>query len=254
MPGMYHLPSYYDILNTPGTFEDIDLYERIAHRFRIRPRRWLEPGCGTGRNLRVLSGRGYQTTGFDCDQDMLDYARESLRRRGLTSQLFCAGMEHFVDQLQDARFDIAINPHSTIRHLLTERDTISHFHQIAESLRPRGLYIVGISLARYGKDFKETDLWLSARGRCHVRQEIQYSPPKRGQRFETVDSLLTITRPSGTQQHNDGYRLRTYSQKQWHSTLANSGLNILAVLDENGRDIGGRHLPYFLYVLTPKNQ
>ena len=30
---MYHLPSYYDILNTPGTFEDLDLYEKIAHRF-----------------------------------------------------------------------------------------------------------------------------------------------------------------------------------------------------------------------------
>ena len=250
---MYHLPSYYDILNTPGTFEDLDLYEKIAHRFSIRPRRWLEPGCGTGRHLRVLGGRGYHAVGFDCDQNMLDYARISLRRRGLSAQLFCAEMDNFSKRLRDARFDIAINPHSTIRHLLTERSTISHFHQIAASLCPGGLYITGISLARYGKDVTETDLWLSARGRCHVRQEIKYTPPIRGQRIENVSSLLTITRPSGTQQHTDGYRLRTYSQKQWHSTLAKSGLDILAVLDENGRDTGGRHLPYFLYVLTPKH-
>ena len=249
---MYHLPSYYDILNTPGTFEDIDLYEKIARRFGVRPRSWLEPGCGTGRHLRVLARRGYRTVGFDCDQKMLDYARKSLQRRGLSSRLFCAGMDNFVARLQNARFDIAINPHSTIRHLQTEQSTNSHFHQIASSLRPGGLYITGVSLARYGRDVTETDLWLTARGQCHVRQEIQYTPPKRGRRFEEVKSRLTITRPSGTLQHADGYRLRTYDQKQWNSTLARSGMDVLAVLDEDGRDAGGRHLPYFLYVLTPK--
>ena len=247
---MYHLPSYYDILNTPGTFEDINLYEQIANRFGILVRKWLEPGCGSGRHLRVLAKRGYQTTGFDCDKQMLDYARKSLKQRGLSSRLFCAGMDDFIKKLRNAKFDIAINPHSTIRHLLNERAICSHLNQIAATLSPGGIYIVGISLARYGKDQIETDLWLTARGRCHVRQDIQYRPPERGGRFEQVLSTLTITSPNSTKKHVDGYRLRTYGRKQWDETLSRSGLTTLAVLDESGDDVTGHDLPYYLYVLS----
>ena len=248
---MYHLPSYYDILNTPGTFEDINLYQQIAKRFGIGTRRWLEPGCGSGRHLRVLAQRGYQTTGFDCDEEMLDYARKSLKQRGLSSRLFCAGMDDFIGNLQNAKFDIAINPHSTIRHLLNERETCSHLNQIAAALLPGGIYIVGISLARYGKDRTETDRWLTARGRCHVRQDIRYTPPNRGERFEQVMSTLTITCPSRTRRHVDGYRLRTYSRPQWQATLGRTDLTTLAVLDEYGKDVADNSLPYYLYVLTP---
>ena len=248
---MYHLPSYYDILNTPGTFEDINLYEQVAKRFGIRIRRWLEPGCGSGRHLRVLARRGYETAGFDCNTEMLDYAKKSLQQLGLFSHLFCAEMDGFIDNLQNARFDIAINPHSTIRHLLDEQATCVHLNQIRDALRPGGIYVVGISLARYGEDQTETDLWLAARGRCHVRQEIQYTPPKRGERIEQVHSTLTVTSPTTTKRHVDGYRLRTYSKDQWRETLARSGLKTIAVLDEQGNDAGNMNLSYYLYVLTP---
>ncbi|MDG2408186.1 MAG: class I SAM-dependent methyltransferase [Pirellulales bacterium] len=250
---MYHFPSYYDILNTPGTFEDINLYENIAKRFDVDLHRWLEPGCGTGRHLRVLAGRGYKVYGFDRDQHMLAYAQASLKNRAFSANLYRAEMDNFLSLLGTVRFDIAINPHSTIRHLLDQKNVISHLNQIASCLQPRGLYIVGLSLARYDKDRIESDLWLAARGLIHVRQEITYTPPSAGKRIEQVESQLTITRPSATETHTDGYRLRTYSARQWQDTLDQSKLKTVAILDEYGMDAGKKHLPYHLYVLSPRS-
>ena len=247
---MYHLPSYYDILNTPGTCEDIDLYERIAGQFNVELKRWLEPGCGTGRHLRVLAARGYDAHGFDCDDRMLRYGNQSLRNRGLSAKLYRAEMDAFLSAGQQPQFDIAINPHSTIRHLQSQESIISHLNQISTCLRPGGIYIVGLSLARYSIDQPETDLWLAARGRLHVRQEITYTPPLLGSRIERVDSRLTITRPSRTETHHDGYELRTYDVRQWERTLRQSKLKPVAILDEDGLSAPKKHLSYYLYVLS----
>ena len=249
---MYHLPSYYDILNTPGTADDITLYERIARQFNVTANNWLEPGCGTGRHLRVLSRRGYHAWGYDNDAEMLAYATRSLKKRGLMARLYQASMDRFIEPVQRVAFDVAINPHSTIRHLDSERKILAHLNQISACLRPGGLYIVGLSLSRYGIDRKVTDRWLATRGCVHVRQDITYTPPSQGKRVEYVDSRLTITRPSRIEKHIDGYRLRTYDAKQWERTVHRSMLKTVAILDERGDRSNGKFQAYQLHVLTCK--
>jgi SAM-dependent methyltransferase len=246
---VYHLPSLYDILHTPGTAEDVSLYEQIARRYGTVPTRWLEPGCGTGRHLRVLARRGYRAVGFDLDEEMVAYAKRSLARRRLPAQLFCANMEAFSQNLTASHIDIAINPFSTIRHLMSDTAMLRHFSEMANALCTGGLYIVGISIANYATDQRETDLWLANRGRCHVRQQISYTPPDGAGRIEQVESRLLITRPSGQQTHTDGYSLRTYDERQWDALIRKSKLRRRASLDEWGKPTEGRQLPYQLEVL-----
>ena len=246
---MYHLPSLYDILHTPGTAEDVTCYERIARRFGVAPQRWLEPGCGSGRHLRVLAGRGYRATGFDRDAQMVAYAQASLKNRGLQARVFSADMERFAGRLGRQRFDLAINPFSTIRHLMSDRAMQRHFSEIANALRPGGIYLVGISLANYARDRLETDLWLANRGRCHLRQEISYRPASPQQRIEQVESRLRITRPSGEERLSAGYPLRSYSESEWSRLVKKSALLRRASLDEWARPREERTLPYQLEVL-----
>ena len=200
----------------------------------------------------MLSHRGYSVWGYDSDAEMLAYASRSLKKRGLTARLYRASMDKFIEPIQRVAFDVAINPHSTIRHLDSERNILAHLNQIAACLRPDGLYIVGLSLSRYGRDRKQTDLWHAARGRVHVRQDITYTPPTQRKRVEYVDSRLTITRPSRVEIHKDGYRLRTYDTRQWERTVHRSMLKTVAILDEHGDRSNGKHLPYQLHVLTCK--
>jgi len=247
---MYHLPSYYDTLNTPGTAEDIDLYCLIANRYGRVPNAWLEPACGTGRHLRVIAGRGFSACGFDLDPDMIRYAKDSLETRGLKAHLFTSGMSDFIRPIRKRRFDIAINPHSSFRHLLDESDAISHLNQVETVLARGGIYVVGVSLARYGVDNDETDLWLAARGRRHIRQEITYKRPDRRKRIEEVQSQLTISRPQSVEYHSDSYRLRTYDREQWDRTLSRCRLQRVATLDEEGNEVSTSHQPYQLEVLA----
>ncbi len=254
----YPAPAIYDILNTPGTRDEIDAFERILRALGgtdDRNRLWFEPACGTGRYLRLVCRRGHRAAGFDTDAAMLTYARRRRELAGAT--LFRADMASFLQQAHDAgvaagSVDVAINPVNSLRHLPSDRSLVAHLDQMAVLLEPRGLYIVGISLTDYRWLEPEEDLWEGARGRCRVRQLVNYLPPEPGTpraRVETVISHLSVIRPRGTDHLDQRYDLRTYDRRQWEAVIGRSKLVRIASRDPAGRPLAGRRLPYQLEVL-----
>ena len=250
----YAEPSVYDVLHTPGTAFEVDLLERLVTRHGHRTGRvqhWLEPACGTGRYLRVLAGRGRRCLGFDRDRGMLDYARTSMRRRGIhrAVRLVEADLADFRHAIGDARFDVAFVLVNSLRHLLHAAEVRRHFEQICAALRPGGLYIVGISLSRYGGEEPTEDVWVSRRGACTVRQIVQYLPPDRRRRRETVFSHLQIDRPSGRCYLDSRYDLRSYDERQWRAVVAASGLERCGAIDDLGNEVVSDLVDYQLEVL-----
>lgn len=238
----YAHPSIYDILHTPGTSQDVDVLERIATRFDApggARRRWLEPACGSGRYLRVLAGRGHRATGIDLDRGMLDYAHQGLHRRGLSRRvkLVQADMTDFVDEVGEATHDVAFIPVNSLRHLLDGDGVRRHFHQVARALKPEGLYLVGISLSLYGEEDPSEDEWIGRRGPCTVRQLVQYLPPERTTRQETVISHIEVERPSGIEVFDTTYVLRSYDARQWSATLRDSGFERIGSVTDKGKDL-----------------
>lgn len=250
----YALPSVYDVLHTPGTAGEADLLEGLVRRHDApggSRRRWLEPACGTGRYLRVLAGRGHRVTGFDVDPGMLAYARKTLLRRGLQRRatVFQADMAAFADRLPEASHHVAFQTVNTLRHLLDARAVRQHFEDMARVLERGGLYIVGISLSRYDDEEPSEDVWTARRGGCSVRQIVQYLPPERRARRETVLSHLQVDRPSGRTYHDSHYELRSYDEAQWRSVVRQSGFERLGAIDDLGVDVGDRVVNYQLEVL-----
>jgi len=256
----YPAPAIFDVLNSPGTGREVDILERIAGLHGCLdadgPALWLEPACGTGRYLRSLLRRGHRVAGFDLDSAMLDYAR---RRRDMDGAvLFQADMTDFLGQARKAGIaprsvDVAFNPVNSLRHLAGDDAVISHLDGMARLLKPRGISIVGLSLADYRWLEAEEDLWTGARGRIRVSQLVNYLPPEPGTeraRSETVISHLTIERPRGTKHLDHRYDLRTYDARQWADLIDGTSLRIVASYDAAGRPLDGRLLPYQLEVLT----
>lgn len=235
----YARPGIYDILHSPYTAGEVDLLQRCASEHGAPAGPWLEPACGTARYLRVLAARGVRCTGFDLDDGMLDYARAALRRRGLDRRvrLLRADMAGFVDAVGAGRHAVAINPVNTIRHLHRPRDVAEHLRQVARALVPGGLYLVGISLSRYGEEEPTEDLWTARRGRCSVRQVVQYLPPDRRRRMETVFSHLQVDNPAGREYLDTTYRLRSYDLSQWKGLVGRSPLRRLAAVDDLGQPV-----------------
>lgn len=173
---LYDDPQVYDVLYTPGTARECDVLERIARtwvRTRTAQPLWLEPACGSGRYLRVLGRRGHRLQGFDRSAAMVRYARTQAPQ----ARLFQADLVDFAPALRPHTVDFAFNLFNTIRHLENDAAVRAHFRQMAQVLRPGGVYAVGLSFTVYGQELMDEDLWEGRRGALHVQQLAQYLPP-----------------------------------------------------------------------------
>jgi cyclopropane fatty-acyl-phospholipid synthase-like methyltransferase len=74
----------------------------------------LEPGCGSGRMLCELAGRGVEVAGIDLSAVMVDRAHARLRAATLTGAVTVADMSSFD---LHRRFDGAICPVNTLAYL-----------------------------------------------------------------------------------------------------------------------------------------
>jgi len=247
--GLYSDPLVYDILHAQGTAEDVRGLMRIEELFaRGRRGRWLEPACGTGRYLRRAAKLGVRTSGFDLDENMVEF----VRTRVPGADVCVSSMESFLTDLWRGKFSLAFNLINTIRHLDHDQAMLEHFEQMAGALTPGGVYVVGLSLAHYGHEGSTEDVWTGGRGSLKVTQIVQFEPGSRQERTERVYSHLMIERPSGTEHRDSAYSLRTYDLKQWERLVSKSALRIVACVDEQGREVQAVDGCYRLFVLGKK--
>src|SRR6266705_5231598 len=153
----YDYPHYYDIAFQAYTRQEADFIEAACRKYcPFAPRRFLEPACGSGRLITELAARGYQVTGFDISQPALSYLRRRLTRRRLRAETFEAEMSDF---RLGRPVDAAYCTISTFRHLLTEQAARSHLECIAGSLRPCGIYVLGLRLLLLSRDEEDSECW-----------------------------------------------------------------------------------------------
>ena len=240
----------YDILHTPGTAREVDGLERIERRF-VTGRAggaWLEPACGTGRYLRVASGRGRRVIGFDRSAEMVAYAMERQARLGRAGRFFEADMTSFADRV-GSQCSFAFNPINTVRHLSSDRQMLAHLEEVTRSLRSGGVYALGLSTCAYGLECESEDVWEARRGSTRVKQVVQYLPAE-GSRRERVISHIVVRTRSGERAFDSVYDLRSYSREQWRALVGRSAMRVVSIVDEDGRDMDEPVFGYAVYVLA----
>src|SRR6266581_2667800 len=153
----YDYPQYYDIAFQAHTWREADFIEAACRKYcAFDAHRFLEPACGTGRLITALAARGYQVAGFDLSQPALSYLRRQLTRRRLHAETFEAEMSDF---RLSRRVDAAYCVVNTFRHLLTEQAARGHLECIAGSLRPGGIYVLGMHLLPLNVDERKAERW-----------------------------------------------------------------------------------------------
>jgi len=126
-------------------------------------RKVLEPGCGSGRMLEALAGRGLDVTGIDLSEPMLQLARHRLGERG---RLVVADMTDF--NLADT-FGGAVSPINTLLHLDPDRLS-SHLASMARHLEQHARYLVQVGLTEPGQwePFADSH-WEASRGETALK-------------------------------------------------------------------------------------
>lgn len=108
----------------------------------------LDLGCGTGRTIRLLGGRGYKFLGVDISKKMLQMAK-----RFKQGSYVLADIRRL--PFSDSIFDAAFSLHGGISHLKTFDEKLLAFKEISRTLKLGGLLFIDVRNP-YRRDTGET--------------------------------------------------------------------------------------------------
>jgi len=226
----YDYPQYYDIAFQTSTQREADFIDAACRKYcPFVARRLVEPACGTGRLITELAARGYEMIGFDLSEPALSYLRRRLARRLLHADTFQAEMSNF----RLARpVDAAYCTVNTFRHLLTEQAARRHLKCIADSLRPGGIYILGLHLLPLNGKEENVWHWTQRRGDTKVTVTLRVLRTDLRHRVERRQVHMLVLRRSEELHLRYEFQFRTYTVRQFRRLLGSvSSLELCDVYD-----------------------
>ncbi len=218
----YDTPLYYDIVFDTDTGQEAKFLEAVMAEYSTGKKsdalRVLEPACGSGRLVAEMARRGHEVSGFDLNENMLDYAQTRLMKRKLAATLWFDRMEEFKVPAR-RKFDLAHCLVSTFKYVLDEAGAVSHLRRVAGSLRTGGIYVLGIHLSDYKNGRAEHERWVAQRDGISVVCNTHTWPPDRRARTEAMRTRLRITRGGKTWTQETRWRFRTYNVAEARALL-----------------------------------
>lgn len=99
----------------------------------------LELGCGTGKVTIPIAEAGYETTGIDLSESMLEYAQAKVQGRNLPVQFRLGDMKRFA---HEQKFKTIILPSNNLAHLMNYREAEECFRTVIDHLEDDGTFII----------------------------------------------------------------------------------------------------------------
>lgn len=132
---------YYDLIYHGFVdYEDeCRLIEKAFKKFyEGKPRKILDLGCGTGSHALILAQHGYQVTGIDRSNTMIERAKRRAEEANIKADFFVQDMRAI--KLTE-KFDCAICMFGGFGYLLTHADLVKLFSSLTDRLHEHGLFI-----------------------------------------------------------------------------------------------------------------
>ncbi len=217
----YDSPLYYDIVYQDYTRPETQFLEAIARKHgpvRMGPLRILEPACGSGRLMESLGRRGHTVHGFDMNRHMLRYARARLAKAKIKGVTKLGRLESFRCKTRTP-YDLAHCLVSTFKYILTERGARRHLQLVAQSLRPGGLYVVGLHLTDYQQSVPDHEQWIRQRGGVRVQSDTWSDIPNRQKRTEACRTRMCVREGGKQWKEETHWDFRTYSPGELRKLL-----------------------------------
>jgi SAM-dependent methyltransferase len=213
MASWYDHPHYFDLVFRDETPAEVKFFDQAFDRFATgKVKRLLEPGCGSGRLVVEMASRGYDVSGLDLSQPMLDYLDRRLKRRKLKADLVCGDMTSMSFK---RKFDSAFCTFNTFRHLTNDADAIKHLRSVADNVRKGGLYILGFHLIPMDADPECTERWKASSGGTKLNVTLRVIDFNRKTREEMLRVSIKAEKRSGKiERIRSEFPLRIYTPAQ----------------------------------------
>ena len=140
----YEEPYYYEVaFDFRNISKEVDFIEQCAKRFsKVAMKKILDIGCGPSPHMLELTKRGYDFTGLDLSQTMLEYSIQKAQSAGANIKTIQADMRNF--KTKD-KFGFAFCMLGSIV-AESDQDFLSHLDSVANCLRSGGVYLIDASI------------------------------------------------------------------------------------------------------------
>jgi glycine/sarcosine N-methyltransferase len=118
---------------------ELPLIERILSAHRAQ--RILDVACGTGQHAIALASQGYEVTGADLSQGMIEQAKANAAAQANHPQFLVAGFGELASKTE-SRYDALLCLGSSLPHVLTEDTLREALADFATVLRPGGSLLI----------------------------------------------------------------------------------------------------------------
>jgi 2-polyprenyl-3-methyl-5-hydroxy-6-metoxy-1,4-benzoquinol methylase len=134
------LAAYYDVMHQYRDYgHECQFAHNLIQKYYPGAEHVLDIGCGTGGHAIEMAQRGYDVTGIDKSQDMINIALEKAEKAGVTIDFRCID---FNDLSVISEFQTAYCLGYTFLYMTTYPEIISFLSAVNEALSSRGVLLV----------------------------------------------------------------------------------------------------------------
>ena len=191
------------------------------------PARIIDLGCGQGRHVIELGRRGYDVTGLDLSEYLLDVAAARARAAGVRLRLVRGDMR---EPLPGTPFDVALSLFTSFGYFADEADDGKVLRAVAAMLRPGGRFVIEVLNGQREREQFEPRQWFAV-GKTAVMEERHLD--KGGRRLVVQ---RTVSTPNARE--TDLHAIRLYSGAQLGEALQEAGFAEVRLYgDWNGEEL-----------------
>ena len=222
-----HLAKWFEYLN-----DDCD-YENWSQYLILKLKQYplsvgLDVGCGGGWFTRAFQKCGYQMTGVDISEQMLDFAQETAMKAGLRSEYILADI---TKQKFPKRYDFVTAINDCINYVPKNKINLA-FKNIGGALKKGGIFLFDISSERKILEKVANNVSVDD------RDDITYmSFNKQEIDGVTMDVTLFVKDKDGRfERLDERHRQYIYTEEEIITALQANGFTVLQVEGHLGED------------------
>jgi len=133
---------YYDLLYKDKDYlEEAEYVQKFIKLFNPSAKNILDLGCGTGKHDIIFAEKGFNVTGVELSEKMIESANENrdLKNSLYPTLRFCQGDIRNI--LLDEKFDVIISLFHVMSYQKTNEDLVSTIKTVKEHLKNDGIFL-----------------------------------------------------------------------------------------------------------------
>lgn len=169
----------------------------------------IELASGPASHAIEMAHRGWNCTISDRSENMLHYAKTKASQKNLNLDSLHCNISEFNSSI---KYDMAVTLLEGISHITTNEGMVKHFKQVAESLKPGGIYVIEATHPMYFFPDPEPNVWISEQNGTRV--EVAFGLPS--DKYNSVTQQWNITTKMKVTNDGKEYFFESANLVRWY--------------------------------------